>query len=147
MTPPKNVQPFPKQPQIMGEYAYRQPRLEDLVKPLFSKKDFNNRVHAAFNDTEAAKIANSLADMEIDVAKKDGTSEKQKVISGTAFNSYVSEHFPNVEFNHVSNYISIADATGSLTTYYVQQQAYEKANQVAELKEQSGQDQAPDMGV
>ena len=95
MTPPRNIQPFPKQPQIMGEYLRREPSLKELVPFM---KGLNNAVHAAFNDTEAAQAANGLADMEIDVQGKDGKTEKRKVISAAAFNSYVAEHFPNVEF-------------------------------------------------
>ena len=144
MTPPRNIQPFPKQPQIMGEYLRREPSLKELVPFM---KGLNNAVHAAFNDTEAAQAANGLADMEIDVQGKDGKTEKRKVISAAAFNSYVAEHFPNVEFNHVNNYISVSDATGSLTTYSVQQQAYDAAQQKAELQEKSARDSAPDMGV
>ena len=101
-------------------------------------KGLGNHVHAALNDTDAAQIANKLADMEV---------KGKKVISADAFNNYVKENYPNVEFNPVNNYISIANATGSLTTYSVQQQAYEQAQKAAELQEKSGQDSAPDMGV
>ena len=141
-----------------GEWQRKEPSLREQLtvstKDFFSanfKRELNNISHAALNDTEAAQAANSLADMEIDVKGKDGKTTKEKVISANAFNQYVEQHFPNVDFNHVNNYISIADATGSLTTYSVQQQAFDAAQQKADLEAKSraegGDGKAPDMGV
>ena len=141
-----------------GEWERREPGLREQLslsaKDVFNgdvKRVLNNVAHATFNDTEAAQAANSLADMEIDVKGKDGKTTKEKVISANAFNQYVEQHFPNVDFNHVNNYISIVDATGSLTTYSVKQQAFDAAQQKAELEAKSqaegGNGIAPEMGV
>ena len=145
----------PEGDRVYGEHIKREPSVRDYVKPFKVddkfKKQLGNIAHAAFNDTEAAQAANNLADMEIDVKCKDGKTTKEKVISAAAFNQYVEQHFPNVDFNHINNYISIADATGSLTTYSVQQQAYDAAQQKAALEAKSqadgGDGKAPEMGV
>ena len=61
----------PQQKQVYGEYIKKETPLDQLnLKELFKSKDLNNGIHAALNDTDAAQIANNLADMEIDVKKK-----------------------------------------------------------------------------
>lgn len=148
MTPPKKIQPFPKPHQVMNDMAVR-----TNVKPNSSRSGFrlagsNNEYQAAINETEAAQAANKLANMKVDfVDKRTGEKLKKAAISADVFNKYVEENFPNVDFNRVKNYILVEDATGSFNDYFIQQKAYDAAQRKAKLQEQSGQDQAPGMGV
>lgn len=146
MTPPKNV--FPKPPQIANDMAIR-----TNVKPASSRSGFrlaenNNEYQAAINETEAAQTANKLANMKVDVVnKRTGEKLKKDAISADVFNKYVEENFPNVDFKRVNNYILVEDATGSFNDYFIKQKAYDAAQKTEKLKEQSGQDSAPEMGV
>ena len=106
----------------------------------------NNWFRTQENDTEASNIAHNLADMEVDFKGHDGMV-KRKAISADVFNNYVREHYPDIEFNPVSNYIFLEDAVGSLTEYHVKQQAAEQSKQLATMQEQSGQDSPPEFGI
>lgn len=115
----QQLEPSPSGKLVLGDYIIKR----------------NNKL---LNYTDAGKWAKDLADMEVD---------GEQVISGEAFNRFVGENFPDVEFESVTNYISIGRAMDCFTTYFIKQQTIDKANQNAEKQEQSGQDSAPDMGV
>lgn len=140
------AQMFPK----FGIVSRNDPNYEADIKKLSSTfkdafKDFNNAIRAAKNDTLAANFANALAldeDTEID-----GILVPKGSIPANVFNDFVKETFPNVKFNPVQNYISVADATGSFTDYWIKQQHYENLQQLAELQAQSGSETAPPMGL
>ena len=141
------AQRFPK----FGVLSKNDPNYMNDIKKLSSTfkdvfKDFNNAIRAAKNDTLAANFANALAlDEDIEIDGK--LFPKGSIILADVFNDFVKETFPNVEFNPVQKYISVADATGSFTDYWVKQQHYENQQQLAELQAQSGSETAPPMGL
>ena len=108
--------------------------LEKLFKGV---KDIANLI-----TTEAGQTVLKMADMEVD---------GKKCISAEKWNAYISENFPHANANPVSNYITLVDAMNSLTTYIVQEQTAQKAEQKEELEAKSqaegGDGKTPDMGV
>ena len=92
--------------------------------------------------TEAGHTALKMCDIEVD---------GKQCISANKWNAYVAENFPHVTAKPVNNYIGLIDAMHSLTTYTVQEQTAQKAEEKAALENKSqetgGDGKAPDMGL
>jgi len=112
---------------------------------VWKRNEINNWKHTRLNDTQAANEANSLADGQ--------DAKGNPTISAEKFKAYCHEHFPHADLTNVdnmTNYITVEDATGSLTTYYIQEQTATKKEEFAQLKESVDtpvQEQPPQMGL
>ena len=125
---------------VHGEYMHREKTPAEIAKDdleKFVKKDALTTVDNLLS-TEAGQTAMNMADMKVN---------NEDVISAAKWNAYVAENFPHVTANPVQQYIGIVDAMNSITTYTVQEQAAQKAEEKAALQKESVQDSAPDMGV
>lgn len=129
----------PTRPQ--GEYlrAEINPAKKAEQEAMKYVQEHRNEIILENNATEAARIVNDVL--------PHITVDGEEYIAAGDFNKYVKEHYPNAEFNEVVNYISLENAMKSITDYYVQQQTYDKSQEAAQLKKETGHDKAPDMGV